>query len=57
MRAGMCFLATNGEEETQGMLQVRLQDRHSSRQYVVATMHLKAKSGTQNDAIRQRQVR
>ena len=39
------------------MLQLRLCDRRTGTVFIVATTHLKAKSGAKNEAIRQRQVR
>ena len=51
-----CFRTAAGEEESQGVLQLRLRDRRTGAHLVVGTTHLKAKSGAKNEAIRQRQV-
>ena len=54
--AGLCFHGPAGKDDRQGMLQMRLADRRSGRQVLVSTVHLKAKAGAENDAIRRRQV-
>ena len=55
--AALCFRTASGEEESQGMLQLRLRDRRTGTRLIATTTHLKAKAGAKNEAIRQRQVR
>ena len=55
--AALCFRTATGEEESQGMLQLRLRDRRSGITLIAATTHLKAKAGAKNEAVRKRQAR
>ncbi len=54
--AGRRFADAAGGVAAQGMLSWRLRDQVAGRELVVATFHLKAKSGAVNDAIRRHQA-
>lgn len=50
------FTCANGEAAAQGVLRWRLHDKLAEQQLLVATLHLKAKGGATNDAIRHSQA-
>ena len=55
--AGCTYAGEDGSQHSQGCLQVLLMDIQLQRQLLVATTHLKAKAGADNEAMRVSQVR
>lgn len=52
-----CYMTADGGRCSQGFVQLQLHDRITGRALCLATTHLKAKEGAENDAVRVSQVR